>query len=279
MAYAHSSVGAYQLLADTVGDQSFTYDNVVPYYKKSMDFTPPDSATRFANTTPSYTAASTAKGGPLAVSYPSYGTAWSTWVAKGMAALGLPQTKSAIDGSLNGSAYLMLTVNHPNGHRVSSETGFLRPYLGRKNLFLFNGTLAERVIFNKKVATGVEVTADNTTYTLSASKEVILSAGVFQSPQLLMVSGVGPAAVLKEYGIPVVANRPGVGQGMNDHLFVPLVYPVNLKNIEVVTSEVIEEFNDHAIGPLTTTGSDYVGFEKIPQALRANWSAETKECK
>jgi choline dehydrogenase len=196
-----------------------------------------------------------------------------------MAALGIPQTVSAIDGVLSGSGYLMLTVNHPNGHRASAETQFLRPYLGRPNLFLFNGTLAERVIFNsEKVATGVEVTTDNTTYTISAAKEVIISGGVFQSPQLLMVSGVGPAALLEEYNIPVVADRPGVGQGMDDHLFVPVVYPVNLENIAVVTDEAIEQFNNEAIGPLTTTGSDYVGFERVPHKLRAKWSVETKKC-
>lgn len=280
MAYARSAVGAYQLWADTVDDQSFTYDNLVLYYKKSMDFTPPDNETRFANATPSYHVSSTAEGGPLAVSYPSYATAFSTWVAKGMAALGLPQTVSAIDGVLSGSGYLLLTVNHPNGHRASAETQFLRPYLDRPNLFLFNGTLAERIIFNsEKVATGVEVTTASTTYTISAAKEVILSAGVFQSPQLLMVSGVGPAALLEEYEIDVVSDRPGVGQGMDDHLFVPVVYPVNLENIAVVTEEIIDEFNNEAIGALTTTGSDYVAFERIPTSLQANWSVETKECK
>jgi choline dehydrogenase len=282
MAYARSAIGAYQLWADLVDDQTFTYDNLVQYYKKSMDFTPPDAETRFANTTPSYNESSIAEGGPLAVSYPAYGTAWSTWVAKGMAALGIPQTDSAIDGTLSGSAYLMLTINHPNGHRASAATQYLRPYLGRKNLYTFPWTLAERVIFDSdKVAKGVEVTntTSNTTYTISASKEVILSAGVFQSPQLLMVSGVGPKALLEEFDIDVVADLPGVGQGMDDHLYVPVVYPVNLEDISTVTEEEIEEFNNEAIGRLTTTGSDYVAFETIPEALQANWSAETTECK
>ncbi|KKK20301.1 hypothetical protein ARAM_002426 [Aspergillus rambellii] len=278
MAYSHSSVGAFQLWADTVGDQSYTYENVVKYYHKSMNFTPPDSETRLANATPLYDSADVVTGGPLSVTYAAYSESWSTWVAKGMAAVGILPTDSFINGNLNGSAWQLQTVNHADGHRASAEVAYLRPYLSRPNLVLFTETMAERILFNdRKAAKGVEVTTANTTYTIRARKEVIVSAGVFQSPQLLMVSGVGPAAVLEEYDIPVVADRPGVGQGMNDHIFVPLTYRTNLESQSTVTVEDMEEFNNDATGPLTNPGGDYLGLEKIPQALRANWSAETVE--
>lgn len=280
MAYCHSSTGAFQLWADTVDDQSYTYDNIVQYYEKSTSFTPPDSATRLANATPEYNPADFSTGGPLSVTYSAWSQSWSTWVAKGMKAAGIPETDALISGNLNGSTWQVQTLNHTNGHRASAETAYLRPYLSRKNLVLFTGTFAERVIFNSgKAATGVEVTTANSAYTLSASKEVVLSAGVFQSPQLLMVSGVGPAAVLQEFDIPVIADRLGVGQGMNDHIFVPLTYQTNLENAATVTTQAIDEFNTQASGPLTNPGGDYVGVEKIPQALRANWSAETTKGK
>lgn len=278
MAYSHSTVGAFQLWADTVGDQSYTYENVLPYYRKTMNFTVPDSATRLANATPMYNPANVTYGGPLQVSYPAFSQSWSTWVAKGMAAIGIAPTDSFITGSLNGSAWQLDTISHSDGHRSSSEVAYLRPVLSRPNLVLFTETMAKRIVFNsQKVAQGVEVACGNTTYTLSAKKEVIVSAGVFQSPQLLMVSGIGPAAVLEEYNIPVIANLPGVGQGMNDHIFVPLTYPTNLTPQGIITTEIEDEFNNHAIGPLTNPGGDYLGLEKIPQAYRANWSAETTQ--
>jgi choline dehydrogenase len=199
MSYTHSSKGAFQLWADTVGDQSYTYENVVSYYRKSMDFTPPDNESRFANATPLYDPADTVTGGPLAVTYPSYATSWGTWVANSMEAAGIGKTDAFINGDLNGSSWVMETINHYNGFRASSESAFLRPYLSRPNLVLFDWSLAERIIFNsRQVATGVQVTTAQATYTFTATKEVIVSAGAFQSPPLLMVSGVGPAALLQQ---------------------------------------------------------------------------------
>ncbi|KAK3944450.1 hypothetical protein QBC46DRAFT_251846 [Diplogelasinospora grovesii] len=279
VAYSRSSKGAFKLWADTVGDQSYTWDRVLPYYRKSMDFTPPDASTRFANASPSYNAAATARGGPLDITYAAYAESWSTWVARGLAAIGIPPTSALIDGTLTGSTWQLYTVDHATGHRASSDTAFLRPSLHRPNLVVFTETLAERVLFNVwKVATGVEATTtgSNTTFTLTARREVILSAGVFQSPQLLMVSGVGPRAVLQQYNIPVVADRPGVGQGMRDHILIPLTYQVNLASVDLTSATAVAEFNTQARGPLTNPGGDFVGLEKIPAAFRTNWSSEKK---
>jgi choline dehydrogenase len=280
MSYSHSSKGAFQLWADTVDDPSYTYENVVSYYRKSMDFTPPDDETRLANATPLYDPADTVKGGPLSVTYPSFAISWSTWVAKGMEALGILKTNAFINGNLNGSSWLLETINPRKSFRASAESAYLLPYLNRPNLFLFDWTLAERIIFNsRQVATGVEVTTAQTTYTLSASKEVIVSAGTFQSPQLLLVSGVGPAALLHQHNITVVADRQGVGQGMQDHVILPITYEVNLAIDPNVTAQDIYEFNAYGVGRLANPGGDYVGFEKIPVALRANFSAETVQGK
>lgn len=99
--------------------------------------------------------------------------------------------------------------------RESSETAFLQPALGSPNLYVFQSTLGKKIISDtNKRATGVQVDTEGKVYTLSANKEVVLSVGAFQSPQLLMVSGVGPQATLTKHNIPVVADRPGVGQNM-----------------------------------------------------------------
>ncbi|KAI0139590.1 GMC oxidoreductase [Hypoxylon sp. NC0597] len=280
MAYGRTAKGAHQLWADTLGDQSYTYDNMVKYYERTMNFSPPNSQTRLANATPTYDPADTATGGGLDVTFPSYSQSWSTWVAKGLAAIGLSQVESFINGDLLGHSWQMTTITQSNGFRSSSQAGYLRPILGRPNLTVMNGTFAEHIIFNsKKEATGVQVTARGKTSTIAAKKEVILSAGVFQSPQLLMVSGVGPKAQLQKFNIPVVVDLPGVGQGMIDHITVPISYQVGVVTTSTLTgsslTEAIAEFNAHGTGPLSNNGGDYIGMEKAPAEFRANFSAET----
>lgn len=278
MAYSRGSKGAFQLWADTVGDQSYTWDGVLPYYKKNMRFTPPNAATRFANATPSYDATYTAQRGPLDIAYPAYAESWSTWVARALTAAGVPQVGAFISGTLNGATYQLLTVDPRTGHRASSDTAYLRPVLGRNNLVVLTETLAERVLFDSgKTATGISVSSAKcaATFTVTAKKEVILSAGVIQSPQLLMVSGVGPSAVLARYNITVVADRPGVGQGLLDHILIPLTWQVNLATPDVVSAAAVQAFDTTASGPLTNPGGDFAALAKIPDVFRTNWSAST----
>ncbi len=104
-----------------------------------------------------------------------------------------------------------------NGRRWSASNAYLKPALNRQNLNVVRG-LVEKVRFEGKRATGVEVARGSTTQFIEAKKEVILAASAFNSPKLLMLSGVGPAAHLKEHGIEVVADRPGVGSNLQDHL-------------------------------------------------------------
>jgi choline dehydrogenase-like flavoprotein len=91
--------------------------------------------------------------------------------------------------------------------------------------------MAKKILFAKTKATGVQVLSKGATTNLQAKREVIVSAGAFQSPQLLMVSGVGPKRALSKLNIPVVVDRPGVGQGMQDHVFFGPSYRVNLPTI------------------------------------------------
>ncbi len=104
-----------------------------------------------------------------------------------------------------------------NGRRWSTSNAYLKPALKRQNLTLVRG-LAEKIRIENKVATGVEISRGGSTQFIQANKEVVLAASAFNSPKLLMLSGIGPAAHLKEFNIPVVADRPGVGSNLQDHL-------------------------------------------------------------
>jgi choline dehydrogenase len=105
-----------------------------------------------------------------------------------------------------------------NGRRWSAANAYLRPALKRTNVRLRTGARAERVLFDGRRAIGVSVRRRGRREIVRARKEVILSASAFNSPQLLMLSGIGPAEHLREHGIDVVVNRPGVGSNLQDHL-------------------------------------------------------------
>lgn len=215
MAYQRGTLQSYQLWADEVDDDSYTFDALLPYFEKSLNFTPPDMGKRGVNATPQYDASSLGAGGqPLDISFPNYSVAFSTWMQKALATIGINPINGFTSGQLLGSSYNLATINQTTGLRESSETAFLTPVLGRTNLVVYTHTLAKKVLFQGSTATGVSVDAGGTISTLLASKEVILSAGAFQSPQLLMVSGIGPKAILLQHNIPVIADRPGVGQNM-----------------------------------------------------------------
>lgn len=105
-----------------------------------------------------------------------------------------------------------------NGLRLSSEKAFLRPIKKRPNLKILTRSLVEKVLINSdQKATGVVYTRDGIKYTAKAKKEVILSAGVINTPQILMLSGIGPAEQLKKHGITVIKSLP-VGRNLKDHL-------------------------------------------------------------
>ena len=279
MAYERSTVGAFDKWADEVGDSWWTYENVSDFYYRSLNFTPPDQSKRIANSTPDYDTSTLGSGGPLMLGYANYAQAFSTWIAKAMVAVGIPSINGFTSGRLMGSAWLVHTLNHTTGYRDSSETAFLRPFLDRANLVVYTDTLAEKILFDGNTARGVQVSTGNKTYNISATKEVILSAGTFQSPQLLQVSGIGPADLLQKHGIEVVADRSGVGYGMNDHIFYGISYRVNVQTSSALQygqamQKAIEDFDNEQSGPLSSPGGDFGGYEKLPIDIRSSFSQQ-----
>lgn len=216
------SAGSYQMWADQVGDDSYSFENFLPYFQKSQKFTPPDQSRRPANATPRYDPSVLGRDGPLSVIFPNYAGSFGTWVERGFAAVGIGPINGFQSGKLIGFGHPLTTINYDRNVRESSETAFLDPKLDDQdpNLIVFPSTMAKRIIFDSnKKAIGVEVDTGGLKYVLNAAQEVIVSAGSFQSPQLLMVSGVGPAEALNEHGIDVISDLPGVGQNMEVSIF------------------------------------------------------------
>jgi choline dehydrogenase len=149
--------------------------------------------------------------------------------------------------------------------RTSSASAFLKPVAHRPNLTVITNAQVSKVIFQGRVATGVEWIRDARTFSAVADREVILTAGALQSPQLLQLSGVGPAALLRGLGIPVVADSPEVGRNLQDHyqarLIVRLKQPISLNDqvrnpVELARMGLQWIFNGS--GPLTV-GAGQVG--------------------
>jgi choline dehydrogenase len=122
------------------------------------------------------------------------------------------------------------------GRRASSIQAFLRPVLHRTNLSVETGALVTKVLFEGKRAIGVAYVQDGQERQAFVEREVVISGGTFLSPKLLMLSGIGPADHLRAHGIPVVADLPGVGANLQDHLQLPIIY--NSK-IQVPTTQTL----------------------------------------
>ncbi|OTA64047.1 GMC oxidoreductase [Hypoxylon sp. EC38] len=281
MVYQRGTKSSYSAWATQVGDESYQWDNFLPYFQKSVNFSGPNMHLRFANSTPEYDITAFGTGtGPLSVTYAHYAQAFGTWAQKGLEQLGISVVRGFSSGSLLGQSYSMFTINAETGIRDSSETSFLRKALGFPNYTVYQMAMAKRILFNGTTAVGVLVDTQGFEYTLSARKEVILSAGVFGSPQLLQVSGVGPADLLGEVGIPVVADRPGVGQNMQDHIYFGVTHAVNAPTISSLqnvafAAAAATEFNEHAGGMYANPTTDTIGWEKVPEPLRSAMSNET----
>lgn len=148
-----------------------------------------------------------------------------------------------------------------NGMRCSAAVAYLHPALDRPNLTLFPFTLAHKVLISGGRATGVEaagITGEVSQF--MAEREVIVSAGAYQSPKLLQLSGIGPAALLTAFGIEVVADLP-VGQNLQDHIATVLNYRTSLESLfTAATAENAELLMTQGRGPLTSNIGEAGGF-------------------
>nr|XP_033329059.1 glucose dehydrogenase [FAD, quinone]-like [Megalopta genalis] len=154
-----------------------------------------------------------------------------------------------------------------NGERMNAARAFLSPIKDKKNLYVMKSTRGDKVLLNGNKAVGVRVTSGGRTTDLTASKEVILSAGSIASPQLLMLSGIGPKKHLEDMGIQVVADLP-VGKNLHDHIFsqgitIGFVNEATAPPTSSFPMDVAYNYLMHKRGPLTGVGVDVIGFVNL----------------
>jgi choline dehydrogenase len=183
---------------------AWSYASVLPYFLRSED--------HHGRGEPGYHG----QGGPLSVEDLKFRNPLTAVFVEAGAAWGLPRNDDFNGSRQEGVGFYQVTQR--NGRRCSAATGYLAPVRHRHNLAVRTGCLATRVLFSGATATGVEFDHAGVLRQVQAMREVILCAGAIGSPQLLLLSGVGPAAELEALGIPVKAASPEVGHNLQDHL-------------------------------------------------------------
>ncbi len=190
------------------GNVGWGYDDVLPYFKKA------ENQQRGAD---DYHGA----GGPLSVSDWRHEDPLSEAFVKAAVETGIPFNPDFNGKTQEGAGFFQTTTRR--GRRASSAYSYLRPAKNRGNLHIETSALAQRIVFEGKRAKAVEYRQNGNLRTARARKEVLVSSGAYNSPQLLQLSGVGPADLLKTHGINVVLDSPGVGNDLQDHLQVRIV--------------------------------------------------------
>ncbi|SDE72411.1 Choline dehydrogenase [Blastococcus fimeti] len=211
MIYIRGARADYDEWAHLTGDDSWSYDSVLPLFRRMED------NARGADEWHGV-------GGPLRVEDLRSPHAWTKAVVESAVAAGYPRNDDFNGATQEGVGQYQVTQKR--GRRWSAADAYLHPVMDRPNLTVLTGALTTRVLVEGGRATGVEYRWNGSVHTARATAEVVLSGGAVNSPQLLMLSGIGPADHLREVGVDVVHDLPGVGAGLQDHPLVPVVWDV-----------------------------------------------------
>jgi choline dehydrogenase len=215
MIYMRGHRSVYDSWANEDGATGWSYAEVLPYFKRS------ENNDRLRD---EYHG----QGGELNVSDAMWTSSLSPRFADSAKAAGLRPTDDFNGAEQEGVGAFQLTQKR--GRRWSAADAFLHPVEDRVNLTVQTGAHMRRVLIEGGRASGVEYELDGTPVTARAEREVLLSAGAYNSPQLLMLSGVGPADHLREHGIEVLVDSPHVGRHLQDHPLLTLTWEVDVKS-------------------------------------------------
>jgi choline dehydrogenase len=242
------------------GNSGWSYDDVLPYFKKSED--QQRGADDFHGA-----------GGPLPVSELGHPDPLSAAFIAAAAETGLPVNPDFNGKSQEGAGFFQTTTRH--GRRASAAVAYLRSARARGNLSVETSALAQRIVFEGRRAAAIEYRQAGTLKIARARREVLVCGGAFNSPQLLQLSGVGPGDLLRKHGIDVVLDSPGVGHDLQDHMQVRVVMrcsqPITLN--DVINSPVRKiltglRYAAFRTGPLTiAAGTSGAFFKTNPRLL------------
>lgn len=238
---------------ESLGNKGWCYKEILPYFKKSED------QERGAN---DYHGV----GGPLKVSDLRIRRPIADFFIKAATQIGIPENPDYNGEKQEGVGYFQQTAR--NGFRCSTAKGFLNPIKSRANLTVLTRAQTTRILLEGKKAIGIEYIKSGQLHQVSASCEVILSAGAIGSPQLLQLSGIGPKDLLNKVGVRLALDLPGVGKNLQDHLQTRLVYKTRQRTLNDELNNIFKrglvglQYLLNRTGPLTLAASQVTIFTK-----------------
>ena len=247
MLYIRGQSGDYDYWRQ-LGNVGWSWEDVLPYFKKSEDNQQGEDEFHGV-------------GGPLKVEKMRATFKVLDLFIEAAEEFGYPKTSDFNTGDNEGMGYFPLTVK--NGYRCSTAVGYLNPVKKRKNLKILTKAHIKNIEFENRKAVSVNFWKNNQLLNVKTNKEIILSAGTIGSPHILQASGVGPADLLKKYGINVVKNNPSVGKNLHDHLMLRPVYKV--KNLDTLNNIYHSHYRK------MITGLKFFLFKKGPLAVGASY--------
>ncbi len=241
-----------------MGAKGWDWETVLPYFKKSEKQQHGESELHGAD-------------GYLSVSDLCHTNPLSDSFVEAAEEIGLSKVTDYNSADREGLGFYQVTQE--NGQRCSTAKGYLTPALTRSNLTVLTKALVEKIQINDGVATGVKLQIDGHSIELTANKEVLLCAGAINSPQVLMLSGIGPKEHLTEKGIELKADLPGVGQNLQDHLDAIVQHRCKNRNSYSISLALIPRYVKNAFnymfnrkGIFTSNVAEAGGFDKTQSA-------------
>ena len=248
MIYMRGQAEDYNRWADVTDDPSWGWDHVLPMFMKSEDYH--GGGSRVHGT-----------GGEWRVE--KQRLSWQILDAFRDAAgqVGIAPVSDFNGGDNAGCAYF--DVNQKRGIRWSTAKAFLKPAATRANLTIMTGCHVERLLIDDgeqgKVCTGVAFTGGGRAFTATAMRETLLTAGAIGSPQILQLSGIGPGKLLADKGLPVHVDAPGVGENLQDHLQLRMIFKVS--NVKTLNTSAATWYGKMLIG------MEYAMFQRGPMSM------------
>ena len=258
MIYTRGQPADYNQWAE-LGNDGWAYEDVLPYFKRAEHNE--RGSSEYHGT-----------GGPRHVTDPQSPNELTEAFIQAGQTVGLPRNEDFNAGDQSGVGLYQLTQK--NGERHSAADAYLKPVLDRPELTATTGARVTQLQFDGRTAVGVEYRQDEggSTKTVAATKEVILSAGTINSPQLLMLSGIGPAEHLAAHDISPVHPLPGVGRNLQDHLQVKVNYACE-KSVSLEGADSLWNLLKYLFlnrGSLTSNVAEAGGFTSVAGAERPN---------
>jgi choline dehydrogenase len=256
MIYIRGSRYDYDTWRDEYGCSGWGYEDLMPYFRRA------EGNSRGADVYHGGT-------GPLAVSDLAYQSPLSKLFVAAARECGLAANEDFNGPQQDGSGFYQVTQK--DGSRCSAADAYLRPAMTRPNLEVLTDARVTKIVVEGGRAAGVRYLLRGNEETAYAQGEVILSAGAVGSPQLLMLSGIGPADHLRDVGIPVLVDSPGVGANLSDHPVVPAQWrtPGSVNLWEKLGPAQLMRWRLRHSGPLTSNIAEAGGFSRTRPSLPA----------